>query len=284
VDSGGVDVPFVWSNGAYETLPTLAGNTDSLAASINSSGEIVGNSYVSGGIEACIWPSSDRIEGLGTLTGAFGELSGANCISDDGVIGGWSYKKVSDTLWYTRGVLWYPDRGMVELPTPQVGGICYVESINGEWKVGSNFKNFFNTFPQACRWSGPENTFETFGTFPGGYVSESLAVNIHGDTVGVAQGSFVLPIYYNHAFLVMGDGDDLFDLNNHVVRPVSGSVELTRATGMNDLGWITCWGFETAGKNDHAVPQAGGWLLVLIPETGVDVEDTSKDSSPPSVD
>jgi probable HAF family extracellular repeat protein len=273
---------FLYSNGVMTDLGTLGG-TESYGRSINEVGQIVGDSLLSGSSitatdfsRAFSYNGSSLID-LGTL-GA--DRSSAYGINASGQITGWS--SISGDVfpnWSTRPFLYSGD-SMHSLPS--VIGVGRAINANGQVAGG------------AYLWTpNTPNGITGFSTSLGslGGATEAVAINSLGQVVGVATtgtGSY-------HAFLYSGGA--INDLGGPVSSDISAGMgindlgqivatsdvamlygagqwtnlnslidagsgwELTRATGINNNGWIT--GKGTIGGAEH------GYLLIPVPEPSV---------------
>lgn len=101
----------VYANGTVKDLGTLPGGTDSSAAGINASGQVVGCSDRGDGLVHAFLYTNNAMIDLGTLPG--GATSCATGINDNGQIAGWSDTRQPNTSWpqpehafkYTNGVM-----------------------------------------------------------------------------------------------------------------------------------------------------------------------------------
>ena len=212
-----------WAAGYTITDLGDLGGGYSYAYGINASGQVVGNSYTSGGYQHAFLYSNKTMTDLGTFSGTpsyTSYTSFANGININGQVVGQSttngaYTSASHAFLYSNG-------SMTDLGT--LGGTSSSASgINTSGQVVGNSSN------HAFLYSN--NTGMTdLGTLGGG-ASFANGININGQVVGrsyTANGSGTDAFLYN--------GGSLLDLNS-LLSPGSGWT-LYNATGINDLGQI----------------------------------------------
>jgi probable HAF family extracellular repeat protein len=253
-------------------LGTLPQQTHSLGWGINSSGQVVGNSYTSGVGRAFLY-SNGSMSDIGTLGGS---NAFAQAINDVGQITGEAALANG-----TQNVFLYSGGQMIDLGKPGSGSaINNAGQIAGTANFGSGLHAFLYTGGQMM----------DLGTLlPGGF-SSAEGINSLGHAVGFYEpqsgGRFVFR-YANGQMTTLGSGvalginskgevigqefvnslggfrariytDGQWTDLNQFIDPGSGWT-LTDAEGINDLGQIVGSGVGPGG-------QLHGYLLTPIPE------------------
>lgn len=279
------------SGGSMQSLAGLPGATDTYAYGINSSGTMVGTSYVSGEVHGEIWSgakSTDLGPGifatgindpgvvvggnghafllvngtyqdLGTLPG--GSWSAAYGINNAGTVVG--YADIGNGMF--RGFIWTPAGGRVELGT--FGGRnSYATGVNSSGEVvghASLSSGYEHAFLHA------DSTMIDLGTLGGGS-SYAYGINDSGTVVGY---SWLASGDNPHAFVYLKG--EMLDLNALI--PSGLGWELLEAYGINSAGEIVgegLWngqahafrldpelGSSVRSLETEAVPEPGmGWL------------------------
>src|SRR5579862_3201403 len=116
------DSSFLWKNGVITPLPGLPGATDTIAFSLNNSGQVVGNSREAGGYSHAVLWDHGVIQALPELPGD--DRGGALMINDRGLIVGFSRNLA---LGIRRAAMWY--KGVVYQLPPLPGGGVYDEAL-----------------------------------------------------------------------------------------------------------------------------------------------------------
>jgi probable HAF family extracellular repeat protein len=235
-----------------QNLPGLAGATDTYAYGINSSGAMVGTSYLKGQAHGEMWDGSKSTDlGAGTYAtgindsgavvggdghafqltnGTFGDLgvlpggnwSAAYGISDAGIVVG--YGNIGSGMF--RGFVWTSAGGMEELGTFG-GNNSYATAVNSSSEVVGH----------ASLSSGYENAFLDVGGVMtdlgslGGGSSYAYGINDSGTVVGYSWAAGVAD---PHAFIYVNGG--MLDLNALI--PSGSGWELLEAYGINNSGEI----------------------------------------------
>lgn len=178
-------------------LGTLGGNSE--GNGINASGQVAGESGLSGGHHAFLWNNGTMTD-LGTLGG---NVSQARSIDYSGQVVGWSW--LSDNSTY-HAVLWR-NGTMADLGT--LGGAnSQAWDTNGCGQV-VGFAELPNGWGRAFLWTSSTGMTD-LGTL-GGYISFAYGINCNGQVVG---RSWTSPSSGHHAFL------------------------WSKSTGMTDLGTL----------------------------------------------
>jgi probable HAF family extracellular repeat protein len=239
------------------------------AQGINDSGEVVGTGEITNSLKlrrAFIWTTLGGMQSLGTLKNDYGEYSGGNSISSEGLVGG--FTTVYDGR-ETDVFLWSSTGGMQDLGYGSGFGVNdsgevvgYVTSGIGRtyawsWPLRLNIAGYTETtavgvndggfivgsgvgvrtgLQEALLWT-PSNEIFPLGTLPGGRRSQAFAITSNNIVVGsskTADGT-------THAFL------------------------WTRASGMQDLGLLS--GFTSCVAK--AVNVSGAVVGQCTPASGV---------------
>jgi probable HAF family extracellular repeat protein len=243
---------FLWNQKTgMQDLGTLGGS-QSLAFGINSSGEVVGASYLSGEVlnHAFKWTKAEGMQDLGTLSGY--DSSVALGVNTSGQIAGYAYNSASEV---SHAVLWSADGSIQDLGT--LGGASSVaNSVNdgGEVTGYSNANTSNNGY--AFLWTATAGMREI-----GGQISDGIAIGRPG-AVGFHTKGF-----YQRAAMWTGSGiQDLGTLGGftslangiNATASVVGSSETTRdgdvihgfvwtaAAGMKDLGTLAGGNYSVA--------------------------------------
>jgi probable HAF family extracellular repeat protein len=215
------------ANGAgIQDLSPLFGS-DTFANGINTSGVIVGTSYVNGQAHGTVWAGSGSTD-LGAGSFAIG-------INDaDVIIGGNGHAFV-----LANGA--YQDLGVL-----QVGGWSSASGINqsgtvvGDASVGSGFHGFI--------WTAGTGMLPV-GDLGGG-TSHATGINNDGAVVGTAT----LASGYEHAFLAIGA--KITDLGT-----LGGGSSF--AYSINESGAVVGYSWLTSGQHPHAFVYSNGIMLDL---------------------
>ena len=237
----------LWQNGTIVDLGTLSG-TLSEAHGINTSGQVVGSSYVVGGTHAFVWENGSMTD-LGTLPG--GEaFSVAYAINDAGQIVGTSLNESGGN----SAFLW--ENGAMTDLGKLAGGpdISNANAINNAGQiVGLSYKG--DTTYHAVLWIN--GVIYDLGDLPGGEDrSKAVDINSQGQIVGMSSSALGFRG-------VLWDGGSMTDLND-LIDPLSGwRIEGTNA--INDRGQILGWG---TGYGPNGVLGAFSVLLnpISVPE------------------
>jgi probable HAF family extracellular repeat protein len=267
---------FLWSNGTMTDLGTLGG-TFSEARALDSTGDVVGTSTLSG---TSFTPThafldhNGHMTDLGTLGGSCSYAYGVNDVGE--VVGQACTTSNQDAFLYSGGK-------MIDLGT--LGGspsIAYAINSSHQVVGSSETSTTFSSTMHAFLWSN--GTMTDLGTL-GGSTSIAYAINTAGQVVGYASppnssvhaflwsnGTMTdLGVLFdssvaeaintagvvvgtadvlnsngttaNHAFIY--SGGTLQDLNNLI--PSGSGWVLTEATGINDKGQIVCNAINTSG-------------------------------------
>jgi len=215
-----------------EALGTLGGSF-SRARSINNNGQIVGESYTSGGVEHGFSWQSGAISDLGTSGGI---RSRAMDLNSQGHAVGWS-NNASGT---TSPALW-KDGQINELPTLGTAG-------GGAWGINDHDAVVGNAYVasavyHAALWG--DGNVTDLGTLGGTY-SIAYDINLNGQIVGGADDSSG-----KQKACLWSDGDviNLGNLSN-------GTWDTAR--GINNQGQVILWGKPQGSTNNHAGLWGGG--------------------------
>jgi probable HAF family extracellular repeat protein len=206
---------FLWQSGRMQDLGI--GDGPSEAHGINNRGQVVGwFSVAPPDLHAFLWEEG-QMRDLGTLGGA---SSWATGINDEGQVTGWSKNAQGEE----RAFLWEAGR-MLDLGT--LGGpSSSAAAINNDGQVVGS--SSLDRGPRSHPFIWEDGQMDDLGSL-GDTWSEALAINDDGVVVG-HSGVVVDTISQVHAFVSADDG--LVDLN--ALLPPGSSVELMRATGIND--------------------------------------------------
>jgi probable HAF family extracellular repeat protein len=184
---------FLWSKATgILDLGTLAGNTwnsEAMAVGINDHGQVVGWSDLptaAAGSHAFRWTQETGMQDLGF------PVTPELFINNNGEIVGSRYIDGS----HTRGFLWTPEKGLLDLGTlsPLPDGESEVQGINDQGQV-IGWSDTPSGYIHAFLWT-PEKGMEDLGTL-GGNISRASDINNLGQIVGRSK----LPSGESHAFL-----------------------------------------------------------------------------------
>lgn len=248
-----VQEPFLYHNGTSTSLGSLGGSYGD-ATAVNSSGQVVGYSYVSqlGQTHAFLY-SGGKMTDLGTLQGSGG--SWARDINDAGQIVGHSTISDGTGGFLTRAFL-YSDGSMRSLGT-----------LGGRESFAAAISNVVSSVSHVAGWSyTAENAQRAFlyngtalinlGALAGTSSSYATDVNRNGQVVGVSYTiggeEFRAFIYQNGAMSDLGS--------------LGGS--RSSATAINDAGQVVGWS-NTAEGQQHAYLHSEGGMTDLNALPGV---------------
>lgn len=165
---------FLWDGALHDLLP-LAGDTQSHAFSINGSGQVVGVSYVMGGLvqHAILWEGNSMV-GLGDFT--------PQGITEGGTIAGCTSMAINGKGWVDRACV-YSHGALVTLATLG-GSFSYAHDANEtDQVVGMSYTSGENA-RRACLWQNGQVI--DLGTL-GGNNSQAYAINDMQHVVGVSD-------------------------------------------------------------------------------------------------
>jgi len=173
--------PFLYSNGRMTNLGTLPGYTDiSYAYGINNSGQVVGVSINSSGVEHAFLYSNGRMTDLGTLGG---NMTEAYKINSSGEVVGTSRNSsgVEHAFLYSNGTM----TSLGALPAPY-NQLSYANGINDSGQVVGVSGGYGGSSAHAFLWStagGMQDLSSLIGS-SGWDLEEATAINNNGDIVG----------------------------------------------------------------------------------------------------
>jgi probable HAF family extracellular repeat protein len=214
-----------WENGRWTELANLPGGKISEAHAINSRGQAVGYSTLTGDMvrHAVLWDNKGKAIDLGTLPGDTN--SEARGINNRGEVVGESYT----TEGPRHAVVWR-DRVISALPTLR-GGDSAAYAINNDGQI----VGFAGV--HAALWE--KGGVKDLGRLPGSRSSRAYDINDRGDVVGSSDVAF-----YPHATLWShGSATDLGSL--------PGGTQ-SEARSINDNGKIVGQSYDSTGHG-HAV-------------------------------
>jgi probable HAF family extracellular repeat protein len=265
---------FLWSNGIMTDLSTLGG-TFSEARALDSSGDVVGTSTLSG---TSFTPThafldhNGHMTDLGTLGGSCSYAYGMNDVGE--VVGQACTKSNQDAFLYSGGKL--IDLGALGALGSSANGINNSHQVVGSSEVanGSGLHAFLwssgtmtdlgtlggstsiayaiNTAGQIVGYASPPNSSVHAFLWSSGKMTDlgvlfdssvAEAINTAGVVVGTADVLNSNGTTANHAFIY--SGGKLQDLNNLI--PSGSGWVLTEATGINYKGQIVCNAINTSG-------------------------------------
>jgi len=184
----------VWRGGHAQQLPTLAGDSVSMALWINDNGQVAGASGRCGesslpplafSRHAVLWERDGTPTDLGTLGGTVDPASGLGnvglSVNNLGQVVGASVVKGNET---THGFLWSRDAGMRDLGTLAGDGKSFAGGINALGQVVGT--SFGKQGPRGYLWErGRMSDFnELVGEDAPLFVLFASAINDRGEVVG----------------------------------------------------------------------------------------------------
>ena len=213
-------------------LGTLGGAGSSYAYGINAAGEVCGSAATTDGEHAFVWTEAGGMQDLGVL--GSGHWSAAHAISDAGTVVG-----ESETAYggWRRAFRWTAATGLQDLGTLGGPASQAIDVTDAGVVVGASENASYAW--RAFRWTAA-SAMQDLGTLPSHTSCGATAVNLNGDIVGSCSGATT-----DRAFRWTADGG-IEDLNLLVDTTLGWS--LREATGINDAGQITGWGFNAAGE------------------------------------
>lgn len=217
---------------------------------INNAGVVVGLWHIPVGGDWGNLPGrftgSGGWESLGSLGGLH---AGAEAISDDGTIVGWSYLSTTPLpapYWQDgHAFVWKASTGLRDMNTMIAGGSgwelikAFDISNDGSFIVGQGLIN--GTRIRAFRYH--DGVIDNLGTLPGGHISYAKGVNNRGDVVGVSY-----PDSSNNGLtsaVVFTADLGLVDLN--ATLPANSGWQLAQALRINSKREIVGWGRREGG-------------------------------------
>lgn len=238
---------FAWASGEMTPMPTLGGS-NSFAAAANDLGQVVGWAETDVHGPTCdpaaqelqfkgvVWePKTGEIRALPPLPGD--SVSTGNAINNQGQIVGISGDcgVAVGGVSATHAVLWeggtpteIGDLGGVGWHTPldinEQGDVVGFSNPPGDGSGAFNVQAFF--------WTVGSHTVQNLGTLPGHTNSQGLAINEHGQIVGVSTG----PDERSAVLWLEGPDGGPTDLNT-LVKGFAGHLRV--AGYINDAGVIT---------------------------------------------
>ena len=243
---GGFNPPeqaFFYSQGtltALTNLPLTAGN-ESVATSINDSGQVVG--YSNG--DAFLWSEAAGMQDLDKMGLASPLL--ANDINNSGQIVGSSPRADLGPISNTKSFLWNGPGNWVYVPTLGGTGVD-ATAINDPGTVVGSFtttSSLSGAPIHAFMWGQGETSLHDLGTLNGFTDFYATAINNSDEVVGIATQPNV-GITNNHAF--MYENGQMTDLNS--LLPANSGWILTTTTAINNNGVIV--GLGTLNNVGHA--------------------------------
>lgn len=229
----------------FTDLGTLGGS-NSVAKSINSSGQVVGESDIAGDnvVHAVIWNDTTATD-LGTLGGSY---SGAYGISNSGRVTG--YSQTTENI--SRNATIWNGNTPTNLEA-QAGVVSYGYGINNSGIVaGTTYPG--NVGSTASTWNG---TTTTYLNTLGGRDSKAFAINNNNQVVGYSYTEFNF-----HFHAALWNGTNATDLGT-----LGG--DYSRASDINDAGLVAGWSaLSSDAVNGVFVGHATLWNGVSIKDLG----------------
>ena len=245
----------LWTSTGVKDLGTLGG-TNSWAAGINNSGQVVGaaeTNNINGFFYAFLWTASAGMQNLGGMGGTGGGSYATAINSAGAVVGG---AAPAGTSPYPHAFLWTAAGGMQDLGTFG-GDSSYAYSINTSGEVVGEANTSLNG--HAFLWvkggtGGPAGNpqMQDLGTLGGAY-SAAYGINDSGGVVGVSMDANNSA---QHAF-IWTSSSGMQDLNALI--PSGTGWTLTAANGINANGDIVGYGTNPSGVKE-------AFLLTPVPE------------------
>jgi probable HAF family extracellular repeat protein len=236
---------FFYSNGTMENLGGLGGSR-SAARCINTQGQVVGWSYTSGGAEHAYLYADGSMNDLGTLGGSYSYALGINDEGD--VVGG-----AMPVPQVNSHAFVYRNRTMTDLGTLNGDPLdaSNARAINNAGQIVGSSQVLVGKAKPNHAFLYSNGAMTDLGVLPSYETSYALDLNLSGQVVGYAQ----LPKNGDcHAFVY--EGGVMTDLNT-LIDPSSGWT-LQVAQGINDSGCIVGYGSSPNGIS--------AFLLTPIPE------------------
>lgn len=250
---------FLWQSGTMTNLGTLGGVSSS-GRSINLSGQVTGDATITGEYARAFRYEGGSMSSLGLPAGY--TASAAYGINNSGVIVGWL-----ETTGIRRAFLW--SGTMTELGAVAGYPKTYAFAVNTAGHVVGRATDDAESSAVAVLWNGGVAT--TLGTLGGsGPQIGAYALNNTGAVVGESMTSG------GQLCAFIWRSGEMTDLNTQV-DPNLGW-ELTRATGINDLGQVVGYGTKsgqtraflmTPDANDPNAGQQFPGVLGVEPADGL---------------
>ena len=168
-------------------LGTLGGSI-SLAAAINASGQIVGESETAQGVtHAFSWTSADGMIDLGVLPGF--TSSSATAVNGRGMVVGYSAgpESPNSPRDWCHAFSWTATEGMIDLGTLPGFGCIVARAVNNDGLVAGEKVDSENN-PQAFSWT-KQGGIVALPALGGLGISVATAVNARGDVVGYCSAA-----------------------------------------------------------------------------------------------
>jgi probable HAF family extracellular repeat protein len=229
-------VAFKWmaASGKIANLGTLSSGNSSCAFSVNSSGEIAGDSFKNSTVVDAVRWESDKIKNLGALSGAI--FTAGLGINDSGEITGESVFAYSPTF-TSHAFKWTSAGGLTDLGTLSGGNTSIANALNSSGiVVGQSNSGAIETW-HAVKWN-ENDKIEDLGVLPGGTYSVAFGINDSSDVVGYGN----IADNAAHAF-VWTASQGMQDLNDLI--PANSGWVLINANAINASGQITGYGIKS---------------------------------------
>ncbi len=242
---------FLYSQGTLKDLGTLGG-TDSLATSLNDSGQVVGYSTTSASVSS---PTNAFLYSQGSMLalppGTGYSDSYATGINDAGTIVGYLATGTSSPVDHAAH---YTDGNWTDLGTLAGYPDSYATGINDSGQIVgySSINTSFGSNGHAFLWS-QGNGMQDLGSLPGYLDSYATAINDSGQIVGYAVEPHIGSTIY-HAFL--DANGQMTDLNS--LLPANSGWVLLTATAINDQGVIGGMGSYHGVAHGYLLSTSGG--------------------------
>ncbi|MHC4610085.1 MAG: DUF3466 family protein, partial [Planctomycetota bacterium] len=256
---------YFWENNVWTPIGMLPGHFESIARDINSAGQVVGSSFVLGGVHRAVRWDAGVLTDLGTLGGS----SRAYGINDAGQVVGDTRAELPGGEYQNRGFIWQDGQMTALNPLPgEVATHAYDVNESGD-VVGSSWHYVppYYSVSGATLWPSGSTEAIDLGYVPAPPVSCTLsptypvsiarAINNCGQIVGDAM--CITSGASQDGFL--WDDGEMYNLNDLIVP--GGNFDITGARDINDAGQIIGIGIAPDGEL-HAF-----LLQPLTPQTGV---------------
>ncbi|MFH1268645.1 MAG: DUF3466 family protein [Planctomycetota bacterium] len=250
---------FLWTQGGeMQQLGTLGGNTGN-AWDINNKGEVVGQAAHSNGyLYAFVWDADNGtrvVPGAGIGSDAYGIHNASAIVGKEGGGDNWATKPPS-------GRRWSGANDVFDIPNTLGGQAVRARDINISGTI-VGIAGVSATKYVAFKWTppGPMKNLGSLGYCNNsGFCSEAVAVNTHGNAVGLAASADK-----GQTNAVLWHGDQIYDLNDLLPSNHQWG-RLFEANDINDKGSIVGSGLRLGpqGAYEAAFVMLRGVLTSII--------------------